>query len=171
MNLEIIIVAIIAASLPGILLLIQNRGKNRAEMRLSEAQTMAAEAEKDNINADTQNKIIKALQDDTAALRKELEELRSRLSIAESRAATSEARAATAESRVLDYERLFATARGDIVRLGEEVAKERKDNQCKINKIALLVVRLIEQVKHLGGTPAITDVESGILDKLVKIGA
>jgi len=176
MNWEIVIVAIIAAS-PGVWSLIQNRKKGLAEVglvtaqvKVAEAQAKATEAQEDNLRADTQNKIIAALQSEACELRKKQETLDARLIVAETRAATAEARAATAEGRALDYERLFTSARTDIVRFGEEIHDERRENQSRFNKLALLVSRLIEQVKSLGATPEISSEEVGILDKLVVVG-
>ncbi len=163
MNWEVILIGLIAASIPGILSLLQNHNKTQAEARLVDAQTEAAEAQKDNLNADTQNKIIGALQAETCQLRLELVEIRARLLLAETRASI-------AETRSLDYEKKFDTARGDIVKLGEELVRERRDSQNRINKIALLVSRLITQVRGLGGSPEISSDESDILDKLVIVG-
>lgn len=169
MNWEIVLVAIVAAA-PGLWALIQNKSKTNAETRLIEAQAKTSEAQRDNLNVDTQNKIIVTLQSETSKLQQKLDKLEARLIVAETRAATSEVRAATAEGRSLDYERMFNTARSEIVTVGEKVTTERIENQGRINILALLVMRLIEQVKRLGGQPEITDDESGLLDKMVKIG-
>lgn len=163
MNWEVILLGLIAASVPGILSLLQNRNKSRAEAVLAVAQAEKVKAEEEGIRSETQNKLIKTLQDELCKQKAELKDIRDRLSLAEKRAEF-------AEGRILDYEKMSTTARSDIVRLGEELSRERKENQGKINKIALLVSRLIEQVKQLGGLPEITNDESALLDKLVVIG-
>jgi len=161
-NWEAIILGLIAAS-TGILSLLQSRKKFRAEALLAEAQVGKIKAEEESIRSETQNKLIEMLQKELCKQKEELRIIRERLSLAEKRTEF-------AEGRILDYEKMFTTARSDIVRLGEELSRERKENQDKINKIVLLVSRLIGQVRQLGGMPEITGDESALLDKLVVIG-
>jgi len=163
MNWEVVIAAFLGflgASIPGFLALLQNRRKSRAEEKLIAAQVQIAEATEDSVRTNTLKDVIDSLRQRISDLENNTKELQERNLNAEKRSATSDA-------RTLVYEQMFTRARGDVAALGERIDKERKANECRVNKLALLVARLIKQIEKSGGKPEVSLEE---LDQMVKIG-
>jgi len=170
MNWEVVIAAFLGflgASIPGFLALLQNRRKSRAEEKLIAAQVQIAEATEDSVRTKTLKDVIDSLRQRISDLENNIKELQERNLNAEKRATTSDARSATSDARALVYEQMFTRARSDVAALGERIDKERKANECRVNKLALLVARLIKQIEESGGKPEVSLEE---LDQMVKIG-
>lgn len=113
------------------------------------------------------NDLRTELQNERSKANQDRERFTQRLTDAENRIARSERRAGEAESRANEF-------RTDVVKLGEELAQERKanaekitalkrDHQATINKLVVIIESLFRQMKAAGIDP---DFDLGDLENL-----
>jgi chromosome segregation ATPase len=88
------------------------------------------------------------LENERDGLQRKIGELTARVTETENRLARAERRAGEAEKQANDF-------RHDVIRLGEEMQRERNESQTKINKLVLIVEALVEKLKALGADPEI----------------
>jgi chromosome segregation ATPase len=79
------------------------------------------------------------------------------------RVTDTESRLARAEQRAGEAERQAGSFREDVIRLGEEMNRERIDSQNKINKLVLIVQQLADKLKALGADP---DIDMEVLKRM-----
>ena len=153
------------------------------EIRKSEAESRKIGEEADRLQVDTLMSLISLLSKRAAELQSDLDSVRVRLDISDkrgdklnqelfevgSRLGATEICAAQAEARLVDAERRVQESRTDIIRVGQELDNERKENRARINQLALIVGKLLGQLRALGSEPDLNVEDIAILDKLMKV--
>jgi len=179
--------ALVVAALSGLGVVINALlGVRRAptDIKKGEAETRKLTEEADRIQIDTSMTLVTVLQAQANQLRQELDVLRTRQDGADkreyeldrelfdvkARLVVAETRAANAESRLAESDRRAQESRLDIIKIGNELDRERKESRSWINKLAIIVGKLLSQLRSSGAEPDLNSDDLEILDKLSCIG-
>lgn len=99
------------------------------------------------------------LADAKTLLQQERDGLNQKIELLQGRITETENRLARAERCAGESERQAAEFRQDVVRLGEALEKERRENRANVTKLVIIIEKLVKQLKALNIDPDV-DIET-----------
>lgn len=153
------------------------------EIRKGEAESRKLGEEADKLQVETLMSLIAMLSARATQLQTDLDGVRLRLDVADrrgdqlnqelltvsTRLGATEICAAQAEGRLVEAERRVNESRSDIIKVGQELDRERKENHARINELALIVGKLLGQLRALGFEPELSLEDVAMLSELMKV--